>query len=208
MKQSTTPFHRAARTPSSRDLHRGRTLAVVPAMVFILALASLAPATAQAQERYNFTASLAAGLAGSTDADPGDGLDNVNLQLGVNFVTEPRTRLALRLGRFDLDSEDRFGTLRNAELTYATVAGEYRFREKFYESGLFLGLGAYQLDGESLFPGGEDDETAVGVNLGALGEFELSRRFSVLVELSGHYVDFDQDANVFAMGLVGLAYHF
>jgi len=164
------------------------------------------PAVAQAQDTYNFTASLAGGLAGSTDAEPGDGLDNPALQVGFNLVTEPRTRLAFRLGRFDLDSDQRFGSLRDAELTYVTVAGEYRLRESFYESGVFLGLGAYRLEGTPLF-GGEGEQTAAGLNLGVLGEFEITRRFSFLLELSGHYVDLDE-ANLFALGLAGVSFHF
>lgn len=176
------------------------------ALVGLVVLLSAAPAAAQLQEPYNFTGSLFLGLAGSTDADPGDGLDNTVVQAGFNFVRSSRSQLAFRLGRFDLDSERQFGSLFDAELTYLTVAGEYRLRESFYDSGVFAGLGVYRLEGTPAFAGG-DGETAGGVHLGILGDFDLNRRFSILLELSGHYVDFE-DANVFIMGLAGVGAHF
>lgn len=166
------------------------------------------PAAAQPQEPYNFTASLMGGFAGSTDVDPGDGVDNVALQLGFKLVTQPRTHLAFRLGRFDLGSENRFGSLQDAELTYVTVTGEYWLRERFYDSGVFFGLGLYRLDGSPVLPDDEGgDETAAGVTVGVAGDFEITRRLSFLLELSGHYVDFDE-ANIFAMGLAGVGLHF
>lgn len=180
--------------------------AVLATLVVLGTLAVAAPASAQVQETYNYTASLFAGVAGSTDADPGDGVDNGALQLGLNFVTKPRTQIALRLGRFDLDSEELFGGLRDAELTYITVAGQYRLSEGYYDSALFAGLGLYDLDGTPVL-GDSDSETSAGLQLGVLGDFAINRRFSFLLELSGHYVDFD-DANVFVMGMAGVGFHF
>lgn len=180
--------------------------AALIALLTVGTLVAAAPAAAQVQETYTFSGSLLAGLAGSTDADPGNGIDNVALQLGFNFVIKPRTQLALRLGRFDLDSDDRFGGLRDAELTYLTVGGEYRLSEGYYDSGVFAGLGVYDLDGTPV-SGDADSQTAAGLHLGALGDFTLTRRLSFLVELSGHYVDLD-DANFFVMGMAGVGFHF
>lgn len=166
------------------------------------------PAAAQGQEPYNFTASLMGGIGGSADADPGDGIDNLALQLGFKLVTQPRTQLGFRLGRFDLGSGDRFGSLTDAELTYATVAGEYWLRERFYDSGAFFGLGIYRLDGTALLAGEDGgDETAAGLTLGVAGDFQITRRLGLLVELTGHYVDFDE-ANLFVTGLAGVGFHF
>jgi hypothetical protein len=168
------------------------------------------PAASQTQEPYNFTASLLGGFAGSTDADPGDGVDNLALQAGFNLVTQPRTQLGFRLGRVDLGSGDRFGSLRDADLTYFTIAGEYRLRERFYDSGVFFGLGLYRLNGTPVLDvgsGNGGDESAAGLNLGVVGDFEVGRKFSFLLELSGHYVDFDE-ANVFVMALAGVGVHF
>ena len=183
--------------------------AFVAVVAVVLAAASLGPppAAAQAQEPYNFSASVMGGVGGSTDADPGDGVDNLAFQLGFKLVTQPRTQLGFRLGRFEVGSGDRFGSLTDAELTYATVAGEYRLREPFYDSGVFLGLGLYRLDGTSVLGGDGGDETAPGLTLGVSGDFAINRRLSFLLELGGHYVDFDE-ANVFVTGLAGVGFHF
>lgn len=180
--------------------------AAMAALLTVATLAAAAPAAAQVQETYTYTGSLFAGLAGSTDADPGDGVDNAALQLGFNFVTKPRTQLALRLGRFDLGSDDRFGGLRDAQLTYLTAGAQYRLNEGYYESGVFAGLGIYDLDGTAV-TADADSETAVGVHLGVLGDFTITRRLSFLIELSGHYVDF-REASFFAMGMAGVGFHF
>lgn len=191
---------------------RPRTAQPFRVALWIVALVALttglfSAGDAGAQELYNYSVTVAGGLAGSTDAEPGDGVDNPALQVGFSYVTEKKARLGLRLGRFDLDSDDRFDGLTDASLTYLTVAGEYRFSESFYDSGLFLGLGGYQLDGDAVLPGAEGDETAVGVTVGVTGDFKIRRRLSLIVELAGHYVDFDA-ANVFASGMVGVAFHF
>lgn len=184
------------------------TLVALAVLVLPGVLLGPPPAAAQAQEPYNFTASVMGGLGGSTDADPGDGIDNLALQLGFKLVTQPRTLLGFRLGRFDLGSDDRFGSLTDAELTYATVAGEYRLRERFYDSGVWFGLGIYRLDGTAL-PGGEDggDDTAPGLTVGVSGDFQITRKLSFLLELGGHYADLDE-ANVFVTALAGVGYNF
>lgn len=181
-----------------------RPLALFGATALVLLLA---PArTARAQELYNFTVAGLGGAGGSLDVDRGDDLGNTGLQLNLDMVTEPRTHVALRLGRLDLDLDEGFGSLTDAELTYATVAGEYKWRETFYTSGLYLGLGAYELTGTGP-GGGEESDTAPGAVLGVTGEFPLHRKLGLLLELSGHWVDFEE-ANVFAMGHAGIAIHF
>lgn len=165
----------------------------------------LLPGAARAQEPYTFTVGLLGGIGGSLDADPGDDLGNTGYQLNLNMVTEPRTHVGLRLGNLALDGEERFGTLTDAELSYVTVAGEYRFPESYYESGIYAGLGGYRLEGTR---GGQDEtETAPGLAVGVTGEFRITRWLAVLVELSGHYADFDE-AQFFAMGHGGIAVHF
>jgi hypothetical protein len=165
----------------------------------------LLPGAARAQELYTFTASLLGGIGGSLDADPGDGLDNTGFQLNLTMVTEPRTHVGFRLGQLALDSEDRFGSLSEAELSYVTVAGEYRFPQSYYESGLYIGLGGYRLDGSR--GGSDEQDTAIGLNLGVTGEFEVTPWLGVLIELSGHYADLDE-AQFFALGHAGIAIHF
>lgn len=180
----------------------------LPCLLLALTLAAglLTPA-ASAQELYTFTVGALGGFGGSLDADPGDDLGNLSYQLNFSIVTEPKTQLGLRLGQIDLDIDESFSLLDDADLTYLTVAGEYRFSETFYQSGIYLGLGAYRLEGIDRFLLTSEEDTSFGVALGLTGEFELTRSLGVLVELSGHYADLDA-AQVFIMGHVGLAFHF
>ena len=192
---------------------RTRTLLPLAALLLLLAPGAL---HAQVQELYTFTVGALGGAGGSLDVDRGDALDNFGGQLNLGLVTEARTHLILRLGKLDLDTDEGFGSLDDeAELTYATIGGEYRWRETYYTSGIYLSLGGYQLEGKQaqfsvegdFFRFVEETDTAPGLALGVTGEFPLHRRVGLLVELSGHYVDFE-DANVFAMGHAGIAVHF
>lgn len=180
---------------------------VLPAAAAVLAVALLLPTPAGAQETYTFTVGALGGLGGSLDAEPGDGLDNGSFQIDLGMVLQPQNHLFARIGRLGLgDGGDRFTDLVDADLTYATIGGEYRYRHSYYDSGLYLALGAYRLEGDAP-AGGEEDETAVGLALGVTGEFPINRWLGVQVEFSGHYADFDR-AQVFAMGHAGLVVHF
>jgi hypothetical protein len=171
----------------------------------LLAALLLLPGAARAQELYTFTAGLLGGIGGSLDADPGDDLGNTGFQLNLTMVTEPRTHVGFRLGQLSLDGEEQFGSLSEAELSYVTVAGEYRFPQGYYESGLYIGLGGYRLEGSR--GSQEEQDTAIGLNLGVTGEFRVTQWLGVLIELSGHYADLDE-AQFFAMGHGGIAIHF
>ena len=174
-------------------------------LFLVLVLLAL-PGAAGAQDLYNFTVGALGGLGGSVDAEPGDSLTNTGFQLNLTMVTEPRTHVGFRLGKLALDEDEFFGSLSDAELSYATIGGEYRYRETYYESGIFIGLGGYRLEGTS-FDGRDESDTAVGLTVGATGEFPINRWLGVLVELSGHYADFDE-AQFFVMGHAGFAVHF
>lgn len=178
---------------------------LLPAAASALVVALLLPAPAGAQETYTFTAGVLGGLGGSLDADPGDGLDNGSFQVDLGMVLHPQNHLFARFGRLGLGDGDQFTDLVDADLTYATIGGEYRYRHPYYDSGVYLALGAYRLEGDSLTEG-EEDETAVGLALGVTGEFPINRWLGVQVEFSGHYADFDR-AQVFAMGHAGLVVH-
>lgn len=174
--------------------------------VLVLSVALLlAPACVGAQELYTYTIGALGGIGGSLDADPGKGFDNTGLQLNLSMITERNTMAGLRVGRLPLDSDDSFGSFQDAELSYITVGGEYRFQQSYYDSGVFLSLGGYRLDGTR---GGKDDEeTSAGLSIGFTGEFRINRWLGVLVELSGHYVDFDEE-QLFGMAHGGLSFHF
>lgn len=166
----------------------------------------LLPAAAGAQELYTYTVGILGGLGGSFDADPGGSLTNTGFQVNLGLVTEPHTHLIVRTGKLALDEDNLFGSLLDAELTYATIGGEYRARQGIWDSGVFLALGGYRLDGTPL-SGGDGRETSWGVSVGVTGELPINRHLGVLAEISGHYVDFDE-AQFFGMAHAGVAVHF
>lgn len=184
-------------------MNRNRRLLVsLAALAALLAL----PGLARAQELYTYSADVLGGVGGSPDPDEGDGFSNTGFQLNLGLVTEPRTHLKLRLGRLQLDSDDSFGSLTGAELTYATLGGEYRFPERFYDSGIYIALGGYRLEGDDA-GGRAREDTSLGAAIGFTGEFQVNRFMGVLIELSGHYADLDE-AQVFGMAHAGLSFHF
>lgn len=169
-----------------------------------------AAAPAPAQEPYTFTVSLLGGFGGSLDENDA-GYGNSSLQLGLGLVTERRAHLVGRIGSIDLDG-DRLGRLFDASLDYVTVAGEYRFDEGIYESGVYAGIGGYRLEGLVAAPPGlpglvAEDETAIGLAFGATGEVRLTRIFALQAELGGHYLLSDF-AEFFVQALAGVAVHF
>lgn len=164
--------------------------------------AALGAGAARAQDDHTFTASVAAGFAGAFDAEGERDFDRPTLQAAFGMFTADSTLTIVRVGRIDLDSDRPFAGLSDAQLDFANVAGEYRFRQSAYDFGLFVGLGGYRLQGD-----GGDDETALGVALGFTGDFDLTRRLSIVAEIDAHYVFFD-DVNFYGAALVGLAVHF
>jgi len=157
------------------------------------------PATGAAQG--TFMVGLMGTLGGAADADPDTGLTNVGWQALFTMETQIATRFDVRVGQLPLDGGD--SGLFDSDLTYVTLAGEYTFPAEFYESGLYLGLGYYDLAGDVLVA----DDSSLGLNIGATGDFHLTDRFSLLVEFSGHYADLGH-AQFFFMGQVGVGFHF
>ncbi len=172
-------------------------------LVAVLAL----PAAARGQDLYTYSAALLGGVGGSPDVN-GANYGNGGFQVNLNMLTEPRTLLGLRVGHLSLNRPEPFGQLTGAGLTYATIGGEYRYSESYYDSGIYVALGAYRLSGRDA-GGISRDRTAAGASLGLTGEFKVARRLGVLLELSGHYADFSsRDVQFFAMGHAGVIYHF
>ncbi len=173
--------------------------AAVPALAALLLLLAGAAAV-EAQERYSYTVSLGPTFGGSLDGEPDGGLDHTGFLASFSWRTQPRTSVGVRFGSMDL-SGDQVGALVSPTFRYATIAGEYRFNDLYYESGVFMGLGVYQLGD------GVESEEGVGLTLGVTGEFPINERFSILVDLAGHYADLDA-ASTHATVHAGLAYQF
>lgn len=172
-------------------------LLVVPALL-------LGAAPARAIEPYLLKVSLLGGVGGPIDAsEPDPGLSNRSLQLNLGLLTEPHQMLQFRLGRLDFNGEDRIGDTLSPQLTYASLSGEYVVERSYYDSGLFLGLGAYRLSGDDL-AGRSHEHTTIGGTLGADADFELNRWFSIVGELALHWAQFD-GATFFATAQGGVA---
>jgi hypothetical protein len=161
------------------------------------------PAQVAAEDSvYSFN--IWGGLGGPIDQENA-GLSNSSYQLGFSVQPEDQLLVGLRVGQIDMSGES-IGDLFDPTIDYATVVGEYRFTESFYESGLFIGLGLYRLDGVQLVGGSVTDES-VGLVLGISGEFVLTDRVGFLLEASGHFVRFDS-VDTLVMGHAGFAIHF
>ena len=182
-------------TSSDRKLRA----AVVRALATVLLLFAGA-ASADAQEQYSYTVSLGPTFGGNLDGEPDSGLDHAGFLASFSWRTQPRTSVGVRFGSKDL-SGDQVGTLASPKFRYATIAGEYRFNDLYYESGVFMGLGVYQ------FGDGLESDEGVGLTLGVTGDFPINERFSVVVEVVGHYADLDA-ASTHATVHAGVAYHF
>jgi hypothetical protein len=183
-------------------------LSSLTAVVAIATIAALAlPAKAQAQELYTYTVGVLGGIGGSFDVERNRDFGNHGYQIDLAMVTEPNTEAVLRVGRLALDRDHRsFGALTHADLSYANIGGEYRLHEAYYDSGLFLALGAYRLRGDRA-DGSATDQTAIGAALGVTGEFPINRHLGIVVELTGHYSRL-AEAKIFATGHAGVAFHF
>ncbi len=174
-------------------------------LALLLALAT--PRGASAQD-YTWTVSLLGGVGGSVDEG---GTADFGGQLGAALQIDRLHHVWVRAGRLDFDTGSEVGSIADAEVTYVDFGGEYQFHEGYYESGLFLGLGAYQLEGTELGVGGVPrdvlDDTAIGLVVGVSGEFKFSPSFALLAEISGHVLDSDA-TRVLGMGHAGFALHF
>ena len=91
-------------------------------------------------------------------------------------------------------------------MDYLTVAGEYVFDEPSHQSGLYLGLGFFDLDAFRI-DGMAGDEGGVGGVVGAFGEFAVSKRWFIYGEGFAAYTGLDV-AQIFANLQVGFGYRF
>ena len=179
-------------------------------VVLLLAGLLLTPVATRAQELYSFTGSLMLGLGGSFDESEA-GFGNPSFQLGFSHVLEKRTHVGFRLGYLGFGSNDYVGELKGADLTYLNVSGEYRtakgsFSGSLMESGVYIGLGGYQLSGDN-DDGRSESGTSIGLALGLTGDIEISPSFAVRIELSGHILSSDV-ARYFGLAQVGVTYRF
>ncbi len=187
------------------NVKRTQTLVVIVLMGMLLA-----PVATRAQELYTFTGSLLLGVGGSFDESDA-GFGNPSFQLGFSNVIEKRTHVGFRLGYLGFGSNDFLGELKGASIGYLNVAGEYRsakgsFSGSILESGVYIGLGGYQVSGDTV-DGESESGTSIGLVLGLTGDIEITPSFLVRMELSGHILSSDV-ARYFGLAQVGVAYRF
>ena len=174
-------------------------------LLAVLASCGLLASPLGASDARNFRVFATGGLGGPLDAEaPDPGLSNASFQLGFSWVTQPQARVGIRLGSADLG--DAVEQLLDPSLDWVTIGGEYLYSETYFESGLYLGLGYYRLDG--VLDGVSQDDSAVGGVLGATGEFPIDQRFSIVGELSVHWADLEQAGQLFGFAHVGVAFSF
>jgi hypothetical protein len=198
--------------PDGSSRRRSASAAVGrPGWLAMLAVAGALtlPAGAMAQDLYSWSVGLLGGIGGSEDVSPGSrSFAHPSWQLEGQAVTDPSVFLGLRVGQLSLGGNTTlFGSRLGADLSYVTLAGQYTFQESYYDSGIYIGLGAYRLSGTDVSTGASSDTTAAGGVIGITGEFKATRRFAVIVELSAHYVDIS-GSHIFGLAQGGLAFHF
>ena len=155
-----------------------------------------------AQERI-LSVALSGGLAGSLDED--SGFSNSSFQARFAIETAKHQFLSFRIGHMDFSGKS-LSLLEDVTLDFLTISGEYLFTEGNYESGLFMGIGLYDISGVRL-DGTDSDQGSVGLTIGALGEFDVSERWFIYGDAVFHYADLDV-AQMFADLQVGLGFRF
>ena len=167
-------------------------------------LGTASQVSAQTQTYHSLSVSLFGGIGGSPDVDDAD-YGNPTMQLNIGVPTELGTSITLRVGRLEVSEGETFGGISDATFDYVTLAGDYTFRDPAFDSSIFLGLGAYRLEGA--VGGVATEDTVPGLTFGVGSDFPITRRFSFALELAGHWADFD-DQQVFATVMGGFTYRF
>ncbi len=190
-----------AKTPAATP--KSATLSSWVVGILILVATGIVGSPAWSQST-TYTASLQGTLGGPLNADdPDPGLGNLGYQLGFSWVVQPKVNVLARLGEVQFSGEQ-LDSLVEPSLRYATIGGEYTYEEGYYRSGLYLGLGVYNLEGTR---GSQTvDSTSLGAVLGVTGDFPITRRLSFVADLSGHVTL--NDSRVYVFFHAGLAVHF
>lgn len=173
-----TPISTSISMSSSRPAPS--TTRIARLLALLLAATFAVPPAAQAEGLH---LGLLGGVGGAVDGDP---FDHTAIEAQFGYQRDLRDLVVVRVGQLDLSADDDLFAV-DGELTWLTLTSEYRLPEDFYLSGFFVGLGYYQRRNDFAL---RDDEGA-GVTFGIDGEFALTERWSVLVQLTGHWADLD-----------------
>lgn len=181
-------------------------------IIAVLAIAPFWNADSSVAQNHAFAFHGAGGVGGSLD-ESDVGFGNFNWQVGFSHFIQDNTLVGIRVAGLDFGSSDNLGGLTDPSLLYVTVAGEMHersssFSGSFIESGIYIGLGYYSLDG-TLSDGTDETDDGVGFVVGLTGDMPLisSGKLALHIELQGHWANLDA-ASIFAMAQIGLAYRF
>ncbi len=178
----------------------------------------LVPGSSFAQSGYQYSISLMAGLGGTFNSEPAsstvaetfvrDDQAEFGFQVNFNMEIDRGTLFGVRVGQYDVELSNNglLGLVSlpvKSELTYATLAGEYRIPAGLYESGFFAGLGYFAVDGQGIF----ENDSGIGLTVGTTGDFKLNDRLSLMIEIAVNYAEMDY-LQFFVIGSAGFAYHF
>ncbi|MDA8018069.1 MAG: hypothetical protein MPN21_11540 [Thermoanaerobaculia bacterium] len=173
-----------------------KRLARITVLFGLLLTASMIAPPAEGQ---GYHVGLLGGVGGAVDGDP---FDHRSIEAQFGYQRGIRDLVMVRIGQLDLDSSDDLFAF-DGELTWLTVSSEYRLPEDFYLSGIFFGLGYFQRRGDL----GLADDEGVGVTLGINGEFAITERWGVLLQLSGYWADLD-DEQGWTTAMAGVTFSF
>jgi hypothetical protein len=128
-------------------------------------------------------------------------LSNSAVDLFYAIQVEPGTYFKIKAGRIETPvavdvtpepaegeqpARDRIRRDVEGEVQHIEGNVEYRFSEPFGTTGLFAGVGFYRHSGENI-----ETSSNYGFNVGANGDFPLTRRYGVIVEATYHWTRAD-----------------
>jgi opacity protein-like surface antigen len=166
-------------------------------LVILLVVAVAGPVQAA---DHGVTVGVLAGVAGPVD---GGAFNGSSVQLIVSYDYSKRQHLVLHIADLDLDDGLDNARLRDGQLRYVSLGTSFRSDGNFYDSGLSIGIGAYEQESAN----GLFDETAFGLHVGVDGLFEVTEHWGVIVELTGHWVDFSTESQ-WVTAVAGVGFRF
>jgi hypothetical protein len=176
-------------------------------VALVATIIALAPTPVQAQD-YTWSLSLMGGIGSALREGGGSG---GGYQVGFGLQFEPGANVWLHAGELDFETGSGVGDLADGTITDVNLGGEYQFNENYYDSGIFIGLGAYDLESRLVLAEGvlapAASETVLGLVLGATGEFKITPSFVFLVEVTAHILD-SSDVRVLGTAHAGFGLHF
>lgn len=118
-------------------------------------------------------------------------LGNKVFEVFGGMKLEDATAFRLKYGQVDVDGETAAG-----EIEYFQAVVDYEFDEVFGSTSLFAGPGYYSLSSEGVTGG--VDQSELGFAVGVAGDFPISRRLSLIAELSYQWINFEDSYSFWA----------